>query len=104
MSVGVFSYHAHSLTKTRHAKQKLERHNTARHKHTNKLRAAKLCTRLQVDASEAARVLREIATDVKSKSSARVSAAKGILDFASRVFELDEIIERIERSNGRSDG
>ncbi len=53
--------------------------------------------RLQRDATVAARVLCEIAEDRTAPASARVTAAKTILDQSIGAIERDEILERIER-------
>jgi molybdenum-dependent DNA-binding transcriptional regulator ModE len=57
-------------------------------------------TRLQSDAADAARVLREVANDKKAPASARVSAAKTILEQAMKGVELQDVIERLDKLEG----
>jgi hypothetical protein len=52
---------------------------------------------LQRDATIAARVLREVAEDRDAPASARVTAAKAILDHSIGAIELGEMVERVER-------
>ncbi len=52
---------------------------------------------LQRNATTAARVLTEIAEDGSAPATARVAAAKTILDQANAAVEREELIERIER-------
>ena len=51
---------------------------------------------LQADCSTAARVLREVAEDTDAPASARVSAARAILEQSAQAVEQEELIERVE--------
>lgn len=51
---------------------------------------------LRAGMTDAAEVLRRIATDPDAPSSARVSAAKAILDSGLRIVEVTDIIDRLE--------
>ena len=55
-----------------------------------------LIMRLQSDSTKAARVLIEIAEDREAPASARVSAARTIIEQALRGAELRDLMERIE--------
>jgi DNA-binding MurR/RpiR family transcriptional regulator len=52
---------------------------------------------LQRGATQAARVLVEIAEDKQAPASSRVMAAKAILDQANASIEREDLLERIER-------
>jgi len=54
-------------------------------------------TLLQTSAGSAAQTLNEIAGNVDNPASARVSAARCVLEFAFSSFEQNEILQRIER-------
>jgi hypothetical protein len=54
-------------------------------------------TKIQQAASEAVKTLQDIATDLDRKDSARVSAAKAILDHTLRATELENLASRIDR-------
>lgn len=56
--------------------------------------------RLQRASSEAVEVLRAIMTDPEKPSSARVTAARTVLDYALRAVELDNLAARIEALEG----
>ena len=53
-------------------------------------------TQLQRGAERAARALCEICEDCKAPASARVAAARAILDGAMRAVELQDLVERTE--------
>ncbi len=59
---------------------------------------------LQNDCTIAVRVLREVAEDKEAPASARVSAAKTILEQSISAVELIDLQERIERLEGFLDG
>jgi AcrR family transcriptional regulator len=52
--------------------------------------------RLQSDASHAAKVLRDIADDKTAPASARVSAARAILDSAIKAVEVEDLLPRLQ--------
>ena len=54
-------------------------------------------TKLQQAASEAVKTLRDIMVDASRKDSARVSAAKAILDHTLRATEMENLALRIDR-------
>ena len=51
---------------------------------------------LQGAAGEAVRALRDVVTDKESAETVRVRAALGILDHASRTWEIDEVDRRLK--------
>jgi dsDNA-specific endonuclease/ATPase MutS2 len=53
--------------------------------------------KIQQAASEAVKTLQDIATGLDRKDSARVSAAKAILDHTLRATELESLASRIDR-------
>ena len=53
-------------------------------------------TQLQQATSEAVRVLRDIMTNPDSKDSARVTAAKTVLDTALKAVEMEDLSARVE--------
>ena len=55
-----------------------------------------LIARLTSDSTKAARVLLEVAEDTNAPASARVSAARTIIEQALRGLELRDLMERIE--------
>lgn len=59
---------------------------------------------LQTDATGAARVLREIAEDREAPASARVSAAKAVIEHALKGVELIDLEERVEEIERRLGG
>ena len=52
--------------------------------------------RLQSDATYAAKVLRDIAEDTEAPASARVSAARAILDSAIKAAEVEDLLPRLQ--------
>jgi DNA-binding MurR/RpiR family transcriptional regulator len=52
---------------------------------------------LQADCTKAVTVLREVAEDREAPASARVSAAKTIIEQSLRAVELEDLSERVER-------
>ena len=58
-------------------------------------------SRLKLSASEALEVLRSVANDVVSPPSARVAAARTLLDNVFRAVETDDILSRIEAPENR---
>ncbi|MGA9773671.1 MAG: hypothetical protein WBV94_31865 [Blastocatellia bacterium] len=60
--------------------------------------------RLQQNASRAVDTLKEVMTDKKAVSFARVSAAKAILDYSLKAVELEDLAERIEALESKMEG
>ena len=60
-------------------------------------------TQLKLGISEAVTVLRNVMTDSETPPSARVSAAKTMLDGAFRAVEADDILIRIEALERRAE-
>ena len=60
-------------------------------------------TQLKLGISEAVKVLRNVMTDSETPPSARVSAAKTMLDGAFRAVEADDILSRIEALERRAE-
>jgi hypothetical protein len=58
-------------------------------------------SRLKLSASEALEVLRSVANDEVSPPSARVAAARTLLDNVFRAVETDDILSRIEALENR---
>ncbi len=58
-------------------------------------------SRLQQISSEAVEVLREVMNDQSQQGASRVGAAKAVLDYAVKATEQHEVIERIERLEGK---
>jgi len=56
---------------------------------------AHLTTRLQADSSSMAQVLKDIAEDTSAPASARVTAARSVIDFTLKSVELEDLAERI---------
>ena len=56
---------------------------------------------MKLSASEALEVLRSVANDVESPPSARVAAARTLLDNVFRAVETDDILSRIEALENR---
>lgn len=54
-------------------------------------------TKLQHSTTAAVQVLQDVAEDKDAPASARVSAAKGILDMALKAVELDDLIQRLKK-------
>jgi len=52
--------------------------------------------RIQTDAANAAKVLREVADDKEAPASARVSAAKTIIELAVKAVEIGDVEARLE--------
>jgi len=52
--------------------------------------------RIQTDAASAAKVLRDVADDKEASASARVSAAKSIIELAVKAVELGDVEARLE--------
>ncbi len=63
-----------------------------------------LIMRLQADSTKAARVLLEVAEDTNAPASARVSAARTIIEQALRGAELRDLTDRIEALEATSKG
>lgn len=57
---------------------------------------AQAIARLQQVSSEAVNTLREIMLDGEAKDTARVTAAKAVLEMAVKGIELDDLVARIE--------
>jgi len=52
--------------------------------------------RIQIDAASAAKVLRDVADDKEASASARVSAAKSIIELAVKAVEIGDVEARLE--------
>ena len=52
--------------------------------------------RIQTDAASAAKVLRDVADDKEASASARVSAAKSIIELAVKAVEIGDVEARLE--------
>lgn len=52
--------------------------------------------RIQTDAASAAKVLRDVADDKEASASARVSAAKSIIELAVKAVETGDVEARLE--------
>ncbi len=76
-----------------------ERYKQARREITDHLIA-----RLQADSVRAAKILMDVAEDVSAHASARVSAARTIIEQALRGAELRDLTERIEILEAASKG
>ncbi len=63
-----------------------------------------LIARLTSDSTKAARVLLEVAEDTNAPASARVSAARTIIEQALRGAELRDLMERIDALEAVSKG
>jgi DNA-binding MurR/RpiR family transcriptional regulator len=57
---------------------------------------AQTSLRLQSDATHAAKVLRDVADDTNAPASARVSAARAILDSAIKAAEVEDLLPRLQ--------
>jgi len=55
-----------------------------------------LSTRLQAKAAGAARVLSDIAEDEAKPASVRVAAAKAVIDYTLKAFELGDLADRLK--------
>jgi hypothetical protein len=60
-------------------------------------------SRLKLSASEALEVLRSVANDKVSPPSARVAAARALLDNVFRAVETDDILNRLEALESRAE-
>lgn len=58
-------------------------------------------TQLQRDCATASKTLREVCEDKEAPASARVSAARAIIDGAVKAVELQDLAARVEELEGR---
>ena len=56
---------------------------------------------MQVACSEAIMTLRDVMTDTQNPATARVSAARAVLDMTLKSIEIEELTERIEKLEKR---
>ena len=61
-----------------------------------------VAARLQQISSEAVETLREVMADKTQQGASRVGAARTVLDYAVKATEQQEIIERLDRIEGRT--